>query len=69
VTSGLQLAPHLLADVSAQLAVTLPGPVWVEEVEDTSFERLGLVTAPTPVVRDSSRVRITERPGLGLEFA
>jgi L-alanine-DL-glutamate epimerase-like enolase superfamily enzyme len=69
VTSGLQLAPHLLADVSAQLAVALPGPVWVEEVEDTSFERLGLVTEPTPVVRDGARVRVTDRPGLGLAFA
>ncbi|WP_152364198.1 mandelate racemase/muconate lactonizing enzyme family protein [Microlunatus speluncae] len=68
-TSGLQLAPHLLADVSAQLAVTLPGPVWVEEVEDTSFEQLGLVTTPTPVVRDGARIRIEDRPGLGLAFS
>lgn len=69
VTSGLQLAPHLLADVSAQLAVALPGPVWIEEVEDTGFERLGVVTAPTPVVREGPRIRVVERPGLGLEFA
>ncbi len=69
VTSGLHLAPHLLADVSAQLAVALPGPVWVEEVEDTSFEQLGLVSAPTPVIRDGPRIRIDERPGLGIDFA
>ena len=69
VTSGLQLAPHLLADVSAQLAVALPGPVWVEEVEDTSFEQLGLVTAPTPVVRNGPGIQVVDRPGLGLDFA
>lgn len=67
-TSGLQLAPHLLPDLSAQLAVTLPGPVWVEEVEDAGFETLGLVTAATPVVRDGPRVRVIHRPGLGLAF-
>jgi L-alanine-DL-glutamate epimerase-like enolase superfamily enzyme len=69
VSHGLQLAPHLLADLSAQLSVTLPGPVWVEEVEDTSFERLGLVTGPTPVVRDGPLVRVNDRIGLGLDFA
>jgi L-alanine-DL-glutamate epimerase-like enolase superfamily enzyme len=66
--AGLELAPHLLADLSAQVAVTLPERVWVEEVEDTGFERLGLVRSPTPVERHGPELRVRPAPGLGLEF-
>ncbi|GAA2107043.1 mandelate racemase/muconate lactonizing enzyme family protein [Microlunatus panaciterrae] len=66
---SLQLAPHLLTDLSAQLAAVLPERVWVEEVEDTSFATLGLVTEPTPVIRSGEQLIIDERPGLGFSFA
>lgn len=66
---SLQLAPHLITDLSAQLAATIGEPVWVEEVEDTSFASLGLVTEPTPVTRSDGKLIIEERPGLGLTFA
>jgi L-alanine-DL-glutamate epimerase-like enolase superfamily enzyme len=63
------LAPHLLTDLSAQLAVTLPGRTEVEEVEDTAFETLGVLATPSPVRRKGAQVIIENAPGLGLEFA
>lgn len=67
-SSSRQLAPHLLPDLSAQLAATLPGTVWVEEVEDAGLQALGFVTAPTPVRRDGADLAVEERPGLGFTF-
>lgn len=64
-----QLAPHLLPDLSAQLAASLPGTVWVEEVEDAGLESLGFVTEATPVLRAGAELVVEERPGLGLAFA
>lgn len=68
-TFSLQVAPHLLTDLSAQLAATIGERVWVEEVEDASFATLGLVTEPTPVTRAGAKLIIEERPGLGFSFA
>lgn len=67
-SGSVELAPHLLTDLSAQLAATLPGAVHVEEVEDTAFETLGLLAAPSPVVRKGAAVHLEPAPGLGLEF-
>lgn len=67
-SSSRQLAPHLLPDLSAQLASTLPGTVWVEEVEDAGFEALGFVTASTPVRRAGAELLVEQRPGLGFSF-
>ena len=67
-SSSRTLAPHLLPDLSAQLAATLPGTVWVEEVEDAGLEALGFVTEPTPVRRVGDELEVGERPGLGLSF-
>lgn len=66
--AGVEVAPHLLPDLSAQLACTTAAPVWVEEVEDASFGALGLLRSPSPVVREPGWVSVTERPGLGLDF-
>lgn len=65
---GVDLAPHLLLELSAQLALTLPGDHLVEAVEDASFEALGALAAPSPVVVDGDRVRTTGEPGLGIRF-
>lgn len=66
---GVEVAPHLLPEVSAQLAFTLPGRSWVEDVEDASFESLG-------VLAERSGVRIADgwasggpTLGLGLRFS
>lgn len=63
-----QLAPHLLPDLSAQLATTCAGTVWVEEVEDAGLGPLGFVTAPTPVRRDGADLVVDDTPGLGFSF-
>lgn len=65
---SLQLAPHLLCDLSAQIGCVTPQAVWVEEVEDASFADLGLVESPTPVLRTGGEVAVTDRPGLGFDF-
>ncbi|WP_369045282.1 mandelate racemase/muconate lactonizing enzyme family protein [Sinomonas sp. P10A9] len=67
-SGSVELAPHLLTDLSAQLAATLPGAVHIEEVEDTSFETLGLLAAPSPVIRKGATIHLEPAPGLGLEF-
>ncbi|WP_448003563.1 mandelate racemase/muconate lactonizing enzyme family protein [Agromyces bauzanensis] len=66
---GVALAPHLLLELSAQLALTLPGEHLVESVEDASFEALGALAAPSPVTVHGARVRTTAQPGLGIRFA
>ncbi len=66
---GVEVAPHLLPDVSAQLAVALPGTVWVEDVEDARLADLGVLAEPGPVTIAGGLARVAERPGLGLAFA
>ncbi|MEU8103509.1 mandelate racemase/muconate lactonizing enzyme family protein [Nonomuraea muscovyensis] len=58
--------PHLLPDLSAQLALTLPLPCMAEEVEDASFAALGLLAEPYPVNVAGSRLSVGEHRGLGL---
>lgn len=66
--SGVALAPHLLLELSAQLALALPGDHLVESVEDASFEALGALAAPSPVAVKGARVRTTGQTGLGIRF-
>jgi L-alanine-DL-glutamate epimerase-like enolase superfamily enzyme len=65
---GVGLAPHLLLELSAQLALALPGEHLVESVEDASFEALGALAAPSPVRVSGATVYTTGRPGIGLRF-
>ncbi|MCP2369586.1 L-alanine-DL-glutamate epimerase-like enolase superfamily enzyme [Agromyces terreus] len=65
---GADLHPHLLLELSAQLALALPGEHLVEAVEDASFEALGALDAPPPIAVEGSLVHTTGRPGLGLTF-
>ena len=65
---GVELAPHLLLELSAQLALTLPGDHLVESVEDASFEALGALASPSPVAVTGAEVRTTGQPGLGIRF-
>lgn len=61
--------PHLLTDLSGQIACALPLPTMVEDVEDASFAALGLLRGEGPVAIDGGALRTTGRPGLGLDFA
>lgn len=65
---GAALHPHLLPELSGQLAMTLETDVLVEDVEDAGFGTLGALNAPSPVrIADG---RLTEMPhaGLGMRF-
>lgn len=66
--NGLQIAPHLLIDISGQLALTLEQEVAIEDVEDADFTSLRLLTSPSPVKWDGDRARVSEAHGTGLQF-
>jgi L-alanine-DL-glutamate epimerase-like enolase superfamily enzyme len=65
---GVDLAPHLLLELSAQLALTLPGRHLVESVEDASFADLGVLAAPSPIAVEGNTARTTGQTGLGIRF-
>lgn len=67
--AGIPLYPHLLPEVSAQLALALAHPTLVEDVEDAGFERLGLLAEPGPIVIDRTLATSAGRDGLGIVFA
>lgn len=54
--------PHLLMELSGQLALTLHHPAMVEQVEDATLADLGLLAEPYPVVVEDSLLRATGRP-------
>jgi len=60
--------PHLLSEVSGQVALALPLPAMAEDVEDASFGRLGLLEEPYPVVVDGGMLRVGDHAGLGLRW-
>lgn len=66
---GAVLAPHLLPELSAQLAFTLPEGVQVEDVEDARFEQLGVLAGPTGLRFADGEVRGGPAEGLGIRFA
>jgi L-alanine-DL-glutamate epimerase-like enolase superfamily enzyme len=65
---SLRIGPHLLPELSGQLALTAAEPVMVEDVEDASFEQLGALAGPSPIRIQYSRLTGTDQPGLGLQF-
>jgi len=62
------LAPHLLPDLSAQLAVGLDAACWVEDVEDAGFGALGILASRSPVSIDCAWASVADTPGLGLDL-
>lgn len=66
---GVQLAPHLLPDLSARIAVTLPEVTWVEDVEDAGFEQLGALTDPSGIRVERGRAFADPVAGIGIHFA
>ncbi|WP_367304244.1 mandelate racemase/muconate lactonizing enzyme family protein [Demequina muriae] len=66
--AGVALAPHLLPEISAQLAFALPERTWVEDVEGAGFWQSGALKAPTGVTIADGRVSGGRRAGLGFEF-
>lgn len=69
---GAALHPHLLPELSGQLALTLPGDVlepWVEDVEDAGFGALGVLADPAPIRIADGYLTETAHLGLGIRFA
>lgn len=66
---GVQVAPHLLPELSAQLAFTMCDEVWVEDVEDAGFADLGALVRSTGIRIEGGRATGGPSAGLGLEFA
>jgi L-alanine-DL-glutamate epimerase-like enolase superfamily enzyme len=61
--------PHLLPDLSGQLACCLPLDAMVEDVEDASFAALGVLDGPPPVTIAGGMLRPGRHRGHGLRFA
>jgi L-alanine-DL-glutamate epimerase-like enolase superfamily enzyme len=69
---SIPLHPHLLPEISGQLALSIDGAsasALVEDVEDASFEALGLLAEPSPVRIEGNRLFSTGRTGVGIRFA
>ncbi|ROQ64158.1 L-alanine-DL-glutamate epimerase-like enolase superfamily enzyme [Rathayibacter sp. PhB152] len=64
--AGVTVAPHLLPDLSAQLAVTRARPTWVEDVEEAGFDALGVLEAWSPVRISGATAEVRSVLGLGL---
>jgi L-alanine-DL-glutamate epimerase-like enolase superfamily enzyme len=65
---GVQLAPHLLPELSAQLAFALSPMTWVEDVEDAGFDLLGALAAPSGVHIEKGWASAGPGEGLGIRF-
>ena len=61
--------PHLLPDISGQVALCLPLPAMVEDIDQGSFAALGALAVPSGVTISGGRLRATTPPGHGLAFA
>ncbi|TDD08832.1 mandelate racemase/muconate lactonizing enzyme family protein [Nonomuraea deserti] len=68
-TYDVPVYPHLLSEMSGQLALALPLPAMVEDVEDASFAALGLLDEPYPVEVCGGVLRSGAHAGLGLRWS
>lgn len=66
---GVPVAPHLLPELSGQLALCLPAVAMVEDIDRASFAALGALARPSGVEFDAGWVRADTGPGHGLVFA
>lgn len=66
---GVTLRPHLLPELSGQLALALTAETEVERVEGAGFAELGLLTDDGPVVFDGASLTSAGSSGLGVHFS
>jgi L-alanine-DL-glutamate epimerase-like enolase superfamily enzyme len=62
----LRLAPHLLPELSGQLAMVVRQETEVERVEDADLDTLGLLSGPSPVQYSADRLSAPGSPGIGI---
>jgi L-alanine-DL-glutamate epimerase-like enolase superfamily enzyme len=65
----IPVMPHLLPDISGQLAMCLPLPSMVEDIDEGSFAALGALARPSGVVVTGDSLQAQTEPGHGLVFA
>ncbi len=65
----IPVMPHLLPDISGQLAMALPLPGMVEDIDEGSFAALGALARPSGVVVTGDSLQARTPPGHGLAFA
>jgi L-alanine-DL-glutamate epimerase-like enolase superfamily enzyme len=66
---GVPVMPHLLPEISGQLAMCLPLPAMIEDIDEGSFAALGALAEPSGVVITGDSLEAQTRPGHGLVFA
>jgi L-alanine-DL-glutamate epimerase-like enolase superfamily enzyme len=66
---SVPVMPHLLPDISAQLAMCLPLDCMVEDIDTGSFAALGALAKPSGVVVNGGNIDARTGPGHGLDFA
>jgi L-alanine-DL-glutamate epimerase-like enolase superfamily enzyme len=66
---GVPVMPHLLPDISGQLALCLPLPAMIEDIDGGSFAALGALARPSGVVITGGSLEAQTPPGHGLVFA
>lgn len=66
--NSIAVAPHLLPELSGQLASTLAETAWVEAVDGATMAELGILAGPSPVSITEAGMTVTGQPGLGLEL-
>jgi len=66
---SIPVMPHLLPDISGQLALCLPLDSLVEDIDTGSFAALGALAEPGPAVVAGGSMHTEPRLGHGLKFA
>jgi L-alanine-DL-glutamate epimerase-like enolase superfamily enzyme len=66
--AGVTVAPHLLPELSAQVALASPLTTWVEDVEDAGFWHCGALIAPTGIEITQGMAGGGPSVGLGFRF-
>lgn len=66
---NVPVMPHLLPDISGQLAMALPLPGMIEDIDEGSFAALGALARPSGVVVTGDSLQAQTPPGHGLAFA
>ena len=66
---SMPVMPHLLPDISGQLAMSLPLTPFVEDIDEGSFAALGALAAPSGVAVTGDTLPRHPPAGHGLAFA
>ncbi len=66
--AGVPVFPHLLPELSGQLALTLANETMIEAVEGASMAELGVIDGPGPMDIHGATASERDHSGLGLAF-